>query len=96
MALLKERRLHERYDHETDIIYSCGRTPEFKNAKLYNSSRGGMYFYSPYELNYGAPVCIKMSRFCAVFDANVMRCEAIKEGDKPCYGIGIKFLSPEE
>ncbi len=96
MALLKERRLHERYDHETDIIYSCGENPEFNNARLFNSSRGGMYFDSKYELNYGSLVSIKTNRLCSIFYANVMRCEKVKVGDNSCYGIGIKFFPFEE
>ncbi|MBU0991682.1 MAG: PilZ domain-containing protein [Proteobacteria bacterium] len=96
MALLKEKRLHERYDHETDIIYSCEGENCFNNAKLFNSSRGGMYFNSKYELSYGADVCIKMNRFRAIFDAKVVRCLEINDGDDICYGIGIKLFEPTE
>ncbi len=96
MAFLKERRLHERYDHEADIIYSCEENPEFNNARLFNSSKGGMYFNSKHKLYYGSLVSIKMNRFCSVFYANVTRCEKIKDNGNPCYGIGIKFFSLEE
>ena len=96
MALFKEKRLHERYDHETDIICSCVEKTEFNNARLFNSSKGGMYFNSKYELINGSLVSIKMNRFCSIFYANVMRCEKIQDGENPCYGIGIKFFAFEE
>lgn len=92
MALFKEKRLHERYDHETDIIYSCGEKQEFNNARLFNSSEGGMYFNSKYELIRGSLVSIKMDRFCSIYYANVTRCKKITKDDTPCYGIGIKFI----
>lgn len=92
MALFKEKRLHERYDNEADIIYSCAGKAEYKNARLFNSSEGGMYFNAKDELIRGSLVSIRMNRLCSIFYANVARCEEIKQGEDSCYGIGIKFL----
>lgn len=92
MVPFKEKRLHERFDHKADIIYCCGENTEFNNAKMFNSSQGGMYFNSKYEVHRGSLVSIKMSRFCSISYANVMRCEKISGGNDPRYGIGIKFL----
>ena len=92
MASFKEKRLHERYDHETDIIYSIGENPQFNNARLFNSSEGGMYFNSKYELIRGSLLSIKMNRFSSIYYANVTRCDPLKDGDSACYGVGIKFI----
>ena len=91
MALLKERRVHERYDHEADIIYAEIGKNDYSNAKLRNSSIGGMYFNADYRLDPGMGVCIKMNRFRAIFTATVVRCAEMDNEGRRRYGVGIRF-----
>lgn len=94
MAHLRERRLHERYGHEAEIVYTEVGKNIYSNAKLCNSSRGGMYFNANYPLDPGMGVCIKMNRFQAMFTATVVRCTPMTDDGERRYGVGIEFEAP--
>ena len=94
MADLRERRLHERYGHDAEIVYTEVGKNIYSNAKLCNSSRGGMCFNANYSLDPGTDVCVKMNRFQAIFTATVVRCTEMDNEGKRQYGVGIQFEAP--
>lgn len=94
MAKSNERRVFERYEDDSSIVFSAMGLGNFNNSKTYNCSSGGMYFNSDFELPRGAEVCVKMIHYRSVFHAEVARCEAKEINGKKCFGIGIRYLEP--
>ena len=94
MDTIKEKRMFERYDDNSSIIFSETEHENFNNSRTYNCSSGGMFFNSGFELPRGAQVCIKMTNYRSIFYAEVARCTEMDIAGKKCYGIGIKFLDP--
>ncbi len=95
MAGSKEKRMFERYDYESNIVFSAMGPGSYNNAQLNNCSSGGMYFNSDYEIIRGSDVCIKMVDYRSIFHAKVVRCKEMEVDGKTCYGIGIEYLEPE-
>ncbi len=88
---------------EARIMYSVyGMKERFIDAKMCNSSDGGMYFESDHDIHPGSEICIRIADYSPDihspeardgYRAEVMWCRKIyKEDDASCYGIGARFI----
>ena len=96
------KRAYSRNPHKAPIMYTNYDTENYYNAKVYNSSQGGVYFESERALQPESDICIKMvthsseepgSEACKAFRARVKWCEKRNKGGISCYGIGIQYLA---
>jgi len=96
-------RAFARNHYEACITYSIyGLKEEFIEAKMYNSSEGGMYFESDHDLHPGSEICIKITDYSSNdhcpeardgYRGEVMWCRKIfKEDGTSCYGVGVRFI----
>jgi hypothetical protein len=96
------KRAYSRNPHEALILYTNYDTENYYNAKLYNSSQGGVYFESERALQPESDICIKVvthlseepgSEVCTACRARVKWCEKRNKSGISCYGIGIQYLA---
>lgn len=101
-----EKRVHERSYLKALIMYA--QYPENQyccyGAQIYNYSKGGLYFESSYSLQKGMLVTIRRANYApestgkstyTELQAEVRWCtKKIVSSDKPCYGVGVKYLKP--
>ncbi len=86
-----EKRKHERYDEEEDLLFSIAGLNKFNKGSLKNFSIGGMYFYSGYRINAGSNVSIKMLNNVSFLDARVIRCTQIADIPGKKFGIAVLY-----
>ena len=96
------KRVYSRNPHEAPIMYTNYDTENYYNAKMYNSSLGGVYFESERALQPESDICIKMVTHsseesgledCKDCRARVKWCEKRNKSGISCYGIGIQYLA---
>ena len=95
------KRAYSRDAYEAPIMYANYDTENYYQAKMYNSSAGGMYFESDHSIKPKSDICIKMINYRAdksgpeaykAYRAKVRWCKKIDKGDNSRYGIGIQYL----
>ncbi len=101
MVDISNRAFHRNY-HEARIIYAIYGTEEFVDAKMHNSSEGGMYFESDRNLPAGSEICIKLADYSLDrhspeardgYRAEVVWCRKVFKADQnSCYGVGVRFI----
>ncbi len=87
-----EKRKHERYEEQGDIIYTILGFNNYSNAKMENCSMGGMFFNSDYKIDAGSEICIKMQNYISIFNAKVVRCYQVADIPKKKFGIAIQYV----
>lgn len=95
-------RAFERTCCEVRITYAVYGTQNFIDAKMCNSSEGGMYFESDHNIPPGSEIWIRRSDYSPQvhgieasdgYRAEVMWCRRIyKEDGASCYGLGVRFI----
>ncbi len=96
-------RAFERDYCEVRIRYAIYNTEKYLDAKMQNSSEGGMYFQSESELHPGSEICIHRADYspeihgsaaCKGYRAEVMWCRRLfnKDDNTSCYGVGVRFI----
>ena len=100
MSTLKKR-VYSRDAFEAPIMYANYGTENYYQAKMYNSSLGGVYFESEGALQPGLDIRIKMVTHSSeelgpetfkACRARVKWCEKRNKSGISCYGIGIQYL----
>ncbi|QTA88737.1 PilZ domain-containing protein [Desulfonema magnum] len=100
MAIIPNRAF-PRDHYEARITYAVYGTEKFIDAKMYNTSEGGMYFESDHNLPPGSELFIKLPDYsCDIhgsdirdgYRGEVMWCRKIFKGDISCYAVGIRFI----
>jgi hypothetical protein len=95
-------RAFERTCCEARIKYAVYGTQHFIDAKMCNSSEGGMYFESDHTIPAGSEIWIRRSDYSPHvhgieasdgYRAEVMWCRKIyKEDGESSYGVGVRFM----
>lgn len=97
------KRAFERFGIEGRITYCLHNTEKYFNAKMVNTSEGGMYFESEVEIQPGSDIYITLEdpspaiQGLAEYDgyrAEVMWCRKLydKETERSYYGVGVRFM----
>ena len=89
-----------RNDHAAHIMYSDHETVEYRRAKMFNFSVGGMSFEADKALRPGVNIHIKMTEAslgawpedCEYYMAEVRWCEEKEGSDTPSYAVGVRFI----
>jgi len=105
MSTEYERREYDRLCSKTLIMYAKFIENQFSfyGAKMHNCCAGGMYFETDYPVRKGMIVSIRRADYSAdckgvstytEHRAEVKWYKAIRDADKPYYGVGVKFSQP--
>ncbi len=96
------QRAFSRNSYVTSVMYSdCG-TENYDQARMINSSMGGVCLETRKPLKPGTGVYIKVADFspdpywpeaAGCFLGEVRWCQQHNGSDIPCYGIGIRFIT---
>lgn len=97
-----KRRAYPRHHYEAPIKYSKVKTDEYTDSKMFNYSRGGIFFKSEYPLKPRTDIGIVMPGYTPgsygpesfkFYVAQIKWCKAMDNGGCGRYGIGAEFLS---
>ena len=98
-----EKRVYARFTQESPIVHEQYNTGNYYGARMYNYSRGGMYFESDVALQPGTDLYIgiedspyaHMPDIYEGFRAVVRWCSQVRRQNAMYgYGIGVKYLNP--
>ena len=96
------KRAFTRTRHEAPIRYGYENTDRYFDSKMYNSSKGGMYFETAHALKLDSNINIAMENFPPVLSdrqilkhctAEVRWCRKLSSADPPRYGVGARVLT---
>jgi hypothetical protein len=96
------KRAFTRTRHEVPIRYGYENTDRYFDSKIYNSSKGGMYFETDHALKLDSNINIAMENFPPVLSdrqilkhctAEVRWCRKLSSADPPRYGVGARVLT---
>ena len=93
-----DHRADMRYRHETAIMYEHYRSGRYYEGKMFNYSRGGMYFESNFAPEFGTEIFIGVENSPYTSGHDVYRAKVIRhvklEGADSLfsYGIGVKYF----
>lgn len=95
------RREHPRVPYESEILYAPGETEAFRESRMYNLSKGGLYFETPELLPEFSNVQIKMKEGASPTEelvpfqsyvAGIRWRQEVQHNGAAVYGFGVRFL----
>ncbi len=95
------KRAFARTHYETPVIYAYSNSDVFHDAKMLNTSLGGMYIETIHSLIPGSEIYIKAMDFSSAsywreegndFSGVVAWCRELMGNEMNDYGIGVRFL----
>jgi hypothetical protein len=96
------KRAFTRTRYEAPIRYGYENMNRYFDSKMYNSSKGGMYFETDHALKSDSNINIAMENSSPVLSdrqilkpcmAEVRWCRKLSSTDPPRYGVGARFLT---
>jgi hypothetical protein len=96
------KRAFTRTRHEVPIRYGYENTDRYFDSKIYNISKGGMYFETHHALTLESNINIAIEHFPPVLSdrqilkhctAEVRWCRKLSSADPPRYGVGARVLT---
>ena len=99
MKIDTERRRHRRFKYETLISHDVSINNIVHTGKMFDFSKGGMYFESDQAIYPGECIFVALAIHAEspgkdtqlLFDVKILRAKEL-EGSPPCYGYGGKFI----
>lgn len=94
------QRSYERYGYETQVQYACSDEKKYYDAKMCNYSNGGMYFETPYPVEEGSKLYIKMKNYSPsgsgpeAYETYYGKAKWVAPyagSDTPYYGVGVQY-----
>jgi Tfp pilus assembly protein PilZ len=97
----QERRRHKRFIYEAQIAYTIASSDTIRSGKMFNFSKGGIYFESEQSLPPGQDIVLDLATnaesddddICFLFDVKIIWRKSLQDSSLP-YGYGGKFLNP--
>ncbi len=95
------KRSFSRNHYEAPIRFASYDELKYTDAKMYNSSMGGMYFEADHAVLPESDIQIKMKKYMPkthgpeafkAYKAKVKWCNKIDKADASCFGIGVQYI----
>jgi Tfp pilus assembly protein PilZ len=97
-----KQRAFSRKGYEASLLYAHGNADSYANARMLNSSAGGMCIETEKPLRPGSSIFIKLKdclpdpywpESCDCYLGEVRWCEPQNGSDHPRYGVGVRFIT---